>query len=132
MITLTTDSVLLKNKDNPVMKTQILSTLALILSVSISMEPGFARVTDHSASEKKTVKKPDLKLFNGKNLDGWYTFIKDRGRNNDPEKVFTVQNGLIRISGEEYGCITTNDEFENYELLVKFKWGEITHAPKNR
>ena len=46
-------------------------------------------------------------LFNGKSLDGWYKFNKGRGVNNDPNNVFSVVNGVIRISGEEYGCITT-------------------------
>ena len=27
-------------------------------------------------------------LFNGENLDGWYTFIKERGRDADPQSVF--------------------------------------------
>ena len=94
------------------------------------METGFARSADTNGPEKKNPKKPELKLFNGKSLDGWYTFIKDKGRNNDPNKVFTVQNGLIRISGEEFGCITTNEEYENYKLLVEFRWGEITYAPR--
>ena len=69
-------------------------------------------------------------MFNGKNLDGWYTFIKDRGKNVDPKKVFTVKNGMIRISGEEFGCITSNDEFENYKITVEYKWGEITYEPR--
>ena len=71
-----------------------------------------------------------IRLFNGKNLDGWYTYIKDRGKNTDPKKVFTVQNRMIRISGEEFGCITSNDEFENYKITVEFKWGEITYEPR--
>jgi hypothetical protein len=111
------------------MKRQILLILILILSMSI-MESGFGRSIDPSASEKKNTAKSNLQLFNGKNLSGWYTFIKDKGRNNDPDKVFTVQNRLIHISGEEFGCITSNDEFENYKLLVEFKWGEITYPPR--
>lgn len=71
-----------------------------------------------------------LPLFNGKNLDGWYTFLRGRGRHDDPKKVFTVKDGLIRISGEEWGCITTNDEYENYRLVTEFKWGEITYPPR--
>lgn len=70
------------------------------------------------------------KLCNGRNFDGWYIFLKDRGRNNDPKKVFTVQDGLIRISGEEWGCITTNKEYENYTLSVEFKWGEQTFGER--
>ena len=51
-----------------------------------------------------------ISLFNGKDLSSFYTFIKDRGKNTDPQKVFTVKDGVIRISGEEWGCITSNDE----------------------
>ena len=71
-----------------------------------------------------------IHLFNGKNLDGWYTFLQNRGRGNDPKKVFTVHDGLIRISGEEWGCITTNEEYRNYRLIVEFRWGTQTYAPR--
>lgn len=77
-----------------------------------------------SAKTKKGGK--TRQLFNGRNLKGWYTFLKERGKNNDPQEVFTVQDGMIRISGEEWGCITTNKEYENYTLTVEFKWGEKT------
>lgn len=76
-------------------------------------------------SQEKTIK-----LFNGQNLDGWYTFLKDRGRDNDPKNVFTVHDGLIRITGEEWGCITSDEEFENYKLLVEFKWEGKTYEPR--
>ncbi|GMV99416.1 MAG: hypothetical protein AMXMBFR84_05550 [Candidatus Hydrogenedentota bacterium] len=80
----------------------------------------------------KYVEKSDetKQLFNGKDLTGWYTFIRDRGRDADPKSVFTVQDGMIRISGEEWGCITTNEEFENYHLITEFKWGQIAHPPR--
>ena len=71
-----------------------------------------------------------IHLFNGKDLSGWYTFLKGKGKNSDPNQVFTVQNGQIRISGEEFGCITTTEEFANYKLEVEFKWGEKTFAPR--
>lgn len=96
----------------------------------IFIKTGFALCSDLPKVEKNTPKKSKIQLFNGKNLDGWYTFIKGRGRNNDPKKVFTVQNGLIRISGEEHGCITTIDEYDNYKLIFEFKWGEKTFAPR--
>ena len=35
-----------------------------------------------------------------------------------------MQDGVLRISGEEWGCITTNEEYENYHLVLEFKWGE--------
>ena len=69
-------------------------------------------------------------LFNGANLDGFYTFIKGRGRGQDPLDVFTVKDGMLRISGEEWGCVTSTDEYEDYHLIVEFKWGEKTWPPR--
>jgi len=73
-----------------------------------------------------------IQLFNGKDFTNFYTFIKERGKNTDPKAVFTVKDGVIRISGEEWGCITTNDEYENYELVVEFKWGVKTWGDREK
>jgi hypothetical protein len=84
-------------------------------------------------AEYETPGVPDqqvIHLFNGRDLEGWYTWIADRGKNNDPKDVFTVRNEMIRISGEEWGCITTLESFENYRLVVEFKWGEKTFDPR--
>ncbi len=43
-----------------------------------------------------------LILFNGRNLDNFYTYLKT-SRYDDPRSVFTVVDGQIRISGEEWG-----------------------------
>lgn len=71
-----------------------------------------------------------VQLFNGKDLDGWYTFLRGHGKNHDPNSVFTVRDGILRISGEDWGCITSEEEFGDYRLEVEFRWGEITHAPR--
>ena len=67
-------------------------------------------------------------LFNGQNLKGWYTFVQKRGKNIDPQHVFTVVDQQIRISGEEWGCITTNKQYENYRLALEFRWGGKTEG----
>jgi len=71
-----------------------------------------------------------VKLFDGQSLNGWYTFLQDRGRDNDPKGVFTVVDGMVRISGEEWGCITTTDEYENYKIVLEFMWGDVTYEPR--
>ena len=43
-----------------------------------------------------------VQLFNGRNFDGWYTWLKD-SKYQDPKGVFSVRDGSIRISGEEWG-----------------------------
>src|SRR6266849_6094695 len=34
-----------------------------------------------------------IRLFNGRNLEGFDTFLKTKGLNNDPDKVFQAQDG---------------------------------------
>jgi hypothetical protein len=70
-------------------------------------------------------------LFNGKNLDGWYSFLKTKGKNNDPEKVFSIENGLLHISGKEFGYICTEKEYTNFHLAVEFKWGIKKYPPRD-
>ena len=109
------------------MKKTFLVSIALIASLVII--GGCSSVKTNPGSTK-TVGAKSISLFNGKNLDGWYKFVKGRGTGIDPKNVFTVQNGLIQISGEEYGCITTNEEYSDYKLTVEFKWGPRTFAPR--
>lgn len=71
-----------------------------------------------------------VRLFNGRDLTNFYTFLRGRGRNADPNGVFRVENGELHISGEEWGCVTTEQEFENYHLITEFRWGEKTHPPR--
>jgi len=78
-------------------------------------------------------------LFNGHDLSGWDTFLSYQpesgnttilGFNNDPEGIFTVKDGAIRIDGRIWGALTSKEEFENYHLRLKFKWGEKRYPPR--
>lgn len=77
-----------------------------------------------------------VSLFNGKDLTNFYTYLKGYGKNNDPKKVFTVvtEDGApaIRVSGEVFGCFTTEKEFGNYKLTAEFKWGKKTFPPREK
>lgn len=63
-------------------------------------------------------------LFNGRDLSGFYTWLRDT-RYEDPRGVFTVTNGLIRLSGDGLGYLATTNSFADYRLLVEFKWGGL-------
>lgn len=71
-----------------------------------------------------------VRLFNGTNLDGFDTFLRDKGLNNDPDQVFRVSDGVTHISGKAYGYIISKKEYENYHLSAEFKWGDQTHPPR--
>jgi hypothetical protein len=97
-------------------------------------------------------------LWNGKNLDGWTTwmqrpaptsdvpglkrdadgrYVEPIGSNRDPLKVFTVVDNVdgqpaIRISGEVFGELRTVRSFKDYHLKLQFKWGEKKWPPRDR
>lgn len=88
-------------------------------------------------------------LFNGKDLSGWDTYLGPGydtvlnkwdtipvGLNTDPLKVFDVAEvggeKVLRISGEEYGGISTTSEFENFHLQLQFKWGQLQWPPNKK
>ena len=66
-----------------------------------------------------------IRLFNGKNLDGLTTWIGDT-KYEDPRKVFTVEDGMLHISGDGIGYIRTNKSYRDYHLVTEFKWGPRT------
>jgi len=88
-------------------------------------------------------------LFNGEDLTGWDTYLGPgldtvlnewdtiaTGLNKDPLNVFGVVElegeKVIRISGQQFGGISTTSEYENYHLQVQFKWGELQWAPRKK
>jgi hypothetical protein len=71
-----------------------------------------------------------IHLFNGKDLTNFYTWLKDHGRNSDPKNVFTVKDGVLRISGESWGPLTTEKEYGDYHLVAEFRWGRRTWEPR--
>ena len=90
-----------------------------------------------------------VNLYNGKDLTGWDSYIgpplDDSGKmqsqtpvglNKDPHRVFSTvqQDGetLIRISGENWGAISTKQEYANYHLQLQFKWGLAKWGQKRK
>jgi hypothetical protein len=97
-----------------------------------SVVAGVASATGCGSPTPSQAKGKDhvIKLFNGQNLNGWYTFLLSKGRDNDPEGIFKVEDGMIHILGEEFGYLCTNDQYDNFHLTVEFKWGEKKFPPR--
>lgn len=93
-------------------------------------------------------------LFDG-SLNGWDTYLSYRhttayngqvptdqtgkplppiGYGKNEANVFSVvhQDGVpvLRISGEIYGCVFTKEDFKNYHLKLKVKWGNKKWEPR--
>src|SRR5437016_13962895 len=70
-------------------------------------------------------------LLNHKDLNNFYSYLKEFGRENDPDHVFTLTNGMLRISGQYYGYFATREtNYANYKLIAEFRWGEKTWPPR--
>lgn len=69
--------------------------------------------------------KEPVQLFNGRDISNWYTWLREN-RYEDPKRVFSVKDGLLRISGEEWGGIVTRQSWRDYHLVVEWKWGGPT------
>lgn len=73
--------------------------------------------------------------YNGKKpVDENGKEIAPIGYNKDETKVFSMvaHNGeqVLRVSGEIYGSLYTKNEFENYHLKLKVKWGTKKYDPR--
>jgi hypothetical protein len=68
-----------------------------------------------------------IHLFNGTNLHGLHPWLVDT-TTNDPRRVFTVTNGMIRISGNGLGYLASERAYRDYHLVTEFKWGRTNWA----
>ncbi len=82
-------------------------------------------------------------MWDGRTLRGWQTYLRGRAGGDPPIGVDTDPNGVfsivrmdgapaIRISGQDWGALTTRDEHDNYHFRVAFKWGEKRWPPRER
>lgn len=63
-------------------------------------------------------------LFNGKNFDGWHTFLNKIGTNMDPDTNFIIENNMLHVVGKDLGYVITEKPYSNYHFKIEFKFGE--------
>ncbi|MFO0956278.1 MAG: DUF1080 domain-containing protein [Isosphaeraceae bacterium] len=104
--------------------TGLLALLAFAAAPGIAQDvPAFARPAEPIRSGEPVFR------FNGKDLSGFYTYLKEN-KYDDPRGVFRVEDGAIRVSGEEWGGFATGGNFRDYHLVVEWKWGGKTWPPR--
>jgi hypothetical protein len=103
------------------MKTRTIKALALALVIIIAIQTAISAQPEENKSKgKKNQKEEVIQLFNGKDLKNWSFFLKDATK--DPAKVFTVQNGVIHITGDPFGYMRTNEMYSDYKLHAEYHW----------
>ena len=101
---------------------------ALLLLIFIS---GFA--------QKKINTGKWIKLFNGKNLEGWTVKIKDHPVKDNFGNTFRVEHGAIKVNYDQYGDkfkeqfghLFYKKQFSAYLLVVEYRFTgkQIKHGP---
>jgi hypothetical protein len=73
-----------------------------------------------------------IKLFNGKNLNGWYAYEAESGKHVKAAELFTVKNKMIRLYGLKAGYLMSLQSFSDFKLTVEYKWNtDTTFSRKN-
>lgn len=101
------------------MRTLMLRGLALAALVA-----GLAMLTPVQAADDDGFRP----IFNGKDLTGWKTYLKDGA---DPAKTFSVKDGVLICTGKPNGYFYTDKSLKNY--IVRFEWMyPVPKDPKTR
>jgi hypothetical protein len=82
-----------------------------------------------TSAQKKPLPGKWLKLFNGKDLKDWKVKIKDHPLNDNYGNTFRVENGVMKVSydqydsfKEQYGHIYYKQKFTAYLLVVEYRF----------
>lgn len=118
------------------MKTNSIGLATLLITTMLSISyVSIGQVMGKSDKDSGKTESKNIALFNGKDLNNWVFKLKDPSV--DPATVFTLNNGVIHISGNPYGYMRTNESYSDYKLHVEWRWpaeatnsGVFVHAQK--
>ena len=103
------------------MKTKIQLHLLLVTVILLTVAAPLSAQSKSKKEKSRTDSKSEtIQLFNGKDLSNWTFFLKDQSV--DPEKVFTVNDGVIHITGDPFGYMRTKEKYSDYILHVEWRW----------
>ncbi len=109
------------------LSTLIMFILIIITGTSFDATGQKAGKKDKAAKSVKGKKSAEIKLFNGNDLSNWVFYLKDPAV--EPASVFTVQNGVIHITGDPFGYMRTKDIYSDYQLHVEWRYpGELSNS----
>ncbi len=63
-----------------------------------------------------------ISLFDGSDLNSWYAWGQNSGKHNEASELFRVEDGIIRLYGNEVGYLMTKQSFGEFRLSADFRW----------
>lgn len=125
-----------KNSADQMIKKILYSIILLAVSTSLNMKKEWTPLLDKNMSQwdmylsyrhtneyngelpKDKSGNIEMPIGYGKNVNDMFTMIEEKG---EP---------VLRVSGEIYGCVFTRQEYANYHLKLKVKWGTSKFEPR--
>jgi len=100
----------------------------------------FSSCTSNDSRKNKAYKETGkwIRLFNGKDLNGWIPKFAGEPLDENYKNTFRVENGILKVSyddydtfGNKFGHLFYKDKFSNYKLHVEYRFtGEqLTGSP---
>lgn len=103
------------------------------LAASLAFGVLFQATAAESAVPPSAWSPPWTPLFNGRDLSGWDVYVATPEgdaplvANRDPNRIFTVAPmdgaGVLHVSGDGYGAVTTREAYGNFHFRIQFRWG---------
>src|SRR5690625_5244877 len=95
---------------------------------------GESRTRRSADRDEVIVPAETIELFNGVDLTNFYTWLVDH-HFEDPNRVFTVVDRVdgapaIRISGEDWGGISTEDSYADSHLIGEWRWRPAAYGSR--
>jgi hypothetical protein len=118
------------------MKKLVFAIMLLVLSTSFTTLDEWTPLLDRDLTQWETyLSFRHSSEYNGDApKDSRGELIKPIGYNADVTHVFSTveEQGevLLKVSGEIYGCIYTKNEYDNFHLRLKVKWGTTKFQPR--
>lgn len=102
-----------------------LYTFALLIFITACGD----RPDQQAINDTETEKKEWIYLFNGENLEGWDYKLAGYELNEDPFNTLRVEDGLLRVSYDEYerwggelGHFFYHEPFSHYHIVVEYRF----------
>lgn len=99
-----------------------------ILSLSLIGTLALALFTGCNTPQKQS-SKGTIELFNGKDLAGWTHVLAEPDVSRDA--VWFVRDGLLVCKGTPLGVLHTERAFQNFTLVVEYRWAPGTKPGNN-
>ncbi len=96
---------------------RMMTVIALVSAASV-----WATESNSSAANDGITPTETIRPFDQKDLGSFTSWLKKTG-SEDPQRVFRLENGILRCGDEDMGYVATRESYRDYHLSVEYRWG---------